>query len=111
MSRSRPIILDPRRMFLLAEEFLRASRLLAQIHRQPDFPRDKWVPRPSIMLAAFSLELFFKCLYVLDHGKTVRQLRTHNLETLFKLLSPETQSKIREYFDPAEGQMLIDDFF
>jgi hypothetical protein len=111
MSKGRPaIILDPRQMFILAEEFRRATHLLAQLHRQPGFSSDQWVPRPNIMISAMSLEIYFKCLYILDHRSTHRRLRTHNLKRLFEFLLPDTQAKLREYFDPAEGQAILDHY-
>jgi hypothetical protein len=62
------------------------------------------------MISAMSLEIYFKCLYILDHRSTHRRLRTHNLKRLFEFLLPDTQAKLREYFDPAEGQAILDHY-
>jgi hypothetical protein len=111
MAQSRQaIIYDPRKMFLLAEEFLRATHLLAESHRQPNPASNPWVPHPTITLHAMALELYFKCLYLLDHNKLDRRTRTHDLKKLFDFLKPETQEKIRDNFDPTLGQHVIDDF-
>jgi hypothetical protein len=97
-------------MFILAEEFLRGKHLLVQAQRREGFPSDQMTPRPTIMIDAVALEIYFKCLYLLDHGKIDQKTRTHNLKSLFGMLLPETQHRIRAYFDPTEGQRALDNF-
>jgi hypothetical protein len=104
----RIIIYDPRQMFLLAEEFRRAKTLLTQTQRRAGLLSREWVPKPTIMISAVSLELYLKCLYILDHSISHKKLHTHDIKTLFDLLPPETKRKLREYFDPAEGQRILD---
>ena len=106
--RTAKIILDPREMFILAEEFLRASRFLAGAQRQSGFPPKDEVPRPNVMIHAVSFELFLKCLFVLDRSRPPE--RTHNLKDLFQSLAHETKLQMRAHFDPRMGQQALDHF-
>jgi hypothetical protein len=100
------VIYDPLKMFVLAQEFLRACRIMANAQRGAT-DRGQLIPSPNIMAHAFSLELYLKCLYVLDHKSGPP--RIHNLKVLFDALLPDTQTKLRNYFDPTEGQRFLDD--
>src|SRR5262249_3296105 len=61
--------------------------------------------RPRIVLSAFSLELYFKCLLLIETGKWPK--KTHNLRELFRMLPPVRQKRIKELhaveFDLAPG--------
>lgn len=105
--RNKTSVIDPRKMFILAEEFSRANGLLVKMQRQASFNPVDGVPRPTIMIHAVSLELLFKCLHVLDHVRI--PTRTHDLKRLFDGLASETRSAMRDKFDPRIGQMALDE--
>jgi hypothetical protein len=95
-------------MFILAEEFLRASQMLIDTQRTPGFDINFVVPRPNVMVHAMSFEILLKCLFVLDFAKI--PTRTHNLKRLFESLAPETQQRMRDHFDPTVGQRVLDHY-
>jgi hypothetical protein len=51
---------------------------------------------PQIVLSAFAIELYFKCLIVLDSGNEPR--REHALTELFVDLASDRQTSIRKWF-------------
>jgi hypothetical protein len=51
---------------------------------------------PSMVLSAFAIELYFKCLRRLE-GSSIPQ--THNLKALFRDLSPQTKNQIQQLWD------------
>jgi HEPN domain-containing protein len=89
---------DPKLIFVEAEQFHEASRLLgrfATLHA-------RHVGHPSIICSAYALELYLKCLIVIS-GKKPPTI--HNLKKLFKIVRPEDQAEIREYFRTKEPEM------
>jgi hypothetical protein len=104
----RVIIYDPRRIYALAEEFHRAFLVLHKAqYNVPLITPYSVLPSAVTMIAAFSLELYLKCLHVMDHASSPEQ--THNLKYLFEALSGTTKRKIEKYFDPTAGQAALDD--
>jgi len=93
-------------MFILAQEFLRASKAIRDVNASPGMTKKDAMPHANVLVHAMCLEILLKCLYVLDRHKP--PARRHNLKEIFESLLPETQKKIREYFDPTEGQMFLD---
>jgi hypothetical protein len=60
-------------------------------------PHMQEVLLPSVVCAAFALELYFKCLRIMDKGAYSDE---HNLRALFDQLGAPTQQRIRELFVP-----------
>ena len=83
---------DPRRIFRIAEWFWLASNTLGE-----HVSARRGVLVPKIVLSAFSLELYFKCLIAVETGK--KPPSGHNLRWLFNKLSNDTQQSIRDCFD------------
>lgn len=68
-------------------------------------------PDNDLMLAcstnqAFALELYLKCLFLLDHRR--RPPQTHDHVKLYARLSSKTKHAIQAHFDPTEGQRVLD---
>ncbi len=51
---------------------------------------------PYVVCGAFSLEVYLKCLFMIDKGKEPKW--EHDLVTLFTELSPDTQTDIQAHF-------------
>ena len=88
---------DPRRIFRIAEWFNLAGNTLKE-----HISEMRGVAVPSVVLGAFSLELYLKCLIAIETGKPPPT--GHNLRWLFDRLSGNTQSKIKQYFDNPTDQ-------
>jgi hypothetical protein len=93
---------DPRRIFLVAEQFRRSAGVLlnelvpataATISMDGD---DPYRMSPIIAMCAFSFELFLKCLIVHDGGTPPKM---HNLKEIFAALSPSRRREIEEQYD------------
>jgi HEPN domain-containing protein len=84
---------DPGDIFVVAEQFRNASKLLNL--GQTSFPFD--VRMAMMSCAAFALELYLKCLIAMETGKVPPAI--HDLQKLFDHLHASTQMKIRRYFD------------
>ncbi len=89
---------DPRRIFRIAEWFNLASNTLKE-----RISEMRGVAVPSVVLGAFSLELYLKCLIAIETGKPPPT--GHNLRWLFDRLSGSTQSKIKQYFDNPTDEL------
>ncbi len=88
---------DPKRIFRIAEWFHLARTILMQ-----SVSTVRGVFVPAVVLNAFSLELYLKCLIAVETGKNPPS--GHNLRWLFNKLSNNTQDKIKHYFDnPSES--------
>jgi len=60
---------------------------------------------PSMVLAAFANELYFKCLLHLQNGSTPQ---THNLKALFRDLATQTRQRIEQLWNayaPSQEEM------
>jgi hypothetical protein len=86
---------DPRAVFATAEQFRMATNCLLQIAQQTP---DLRLEMPGITLAAVGLELYLKCLAIMD-GKQARE-DSHHLWKLFTYLNGATQNKIRQRAEP-----------
>jgi hypothetical protein len=85
-------------MFVVADRFHRAANYLSQA---PD-PHLQLV---SIANIAFAMEMYFKCLIVLDTGKDPDW--KHDYVELFSLLSPETQKRIKDCYNKHPGAIMV----
>ena len=88
--------LDPEKTFLSAEQFLEAARILARHMPGPERKYSPAVPFPYIVHAAFSLELFLKCLLTLEGGLNGGLRRSHKAKDLFDGLQPKTKKALEE---------------
>jgi hypothetical protein len=92
---------EPERIFLQAIRFHQAQKML---ERSPNEQREALV-QPVCVLAAFTIELLFKCLIRIEGGSPPS---IHELDDLFKLLSAPTRERLeamwRDYVQslPAE---------
>jgi hypothetical protein len=89
---------DPSNIFIVAEQFWRATRIL---RREEDRV-------PPVVCAALALELYLKSLIAMRPGAKVPS--DHNLKRLFDCLDSSTQAQIRAYFQPYETEtgLLLD---
>jgi hypothetical protein len=84
---------QPLNIFIVAEQFRFAGKLAALapilVDRYPEFEfaRDQRMSISTMVCAALSLELYFKCLIRLGR-KPYKSI--HDLEKLFNLISPKT---------------------
>lgn len=84
---------DFRKIYQLAEWYSEASRILDE-----QMKGDDWgVSAPRLLVDSFAVELYLKCLYVLDTGSG--PLREHDWVKLFEALASHTRTAIREAFD------------
>jgi hypothetical protein len=81
---------DPHDIFLSAIEFEQATRILGKL------PYLVFVGDPFAVLGAFAVELYLKCLLMLDTGASVRG---HNLRKLYNSLSPKMKQHVKELYD------------
>jgi hypothetical protein len=85
-----------RGMLGTAETFRRAGRIL-----NDNIPKDLALSAPSIVLAAFALEIYLKAFIALEKGAFPGN--THDLASLFSKLSKESQDGVKRmwaYGDP-----------
>src|ERR1700733_8329761 len=80
---------DPTTIFVVGEQYYQASEYLGQTAKAGSFPN---VGMPAVVCAAFALELFLKCLLVMESGKLVE---IHDLRKLFDKVDGATQSRIQ----------------
>ncbi len=86
---------DPALIFLQADGFSRAYNMLAdQRHLSPS--EAATIGYPQIVISAFAIELYLKCLICIETGKAPRG---HHLKQLFDRLSPETRRRICAIWD------------
>src|SRR5271170_158943 len=84
---------DFRKMFHLAEHYSDASMLLKEQAKG-----NMWgCSGPQLMVDSFAVELYLKCLFVLDTN--IAPLREHDWQLLFDSLTPNTKLQIREAFE------------
>jgi hypothetical protein len=83
---------DVKQMYQLAEHYSEASRLLDDQARG-----DGWgCSAPQMLVESFAVELYLKCLYVLDMNAAPPF--GHDWEELFNALRDFTRDEIREQF-------------
>lgn len=85
-------------VFEHAECFYRTFAALSQLNPDPrvDLHTVVTLAEPLIVLAAFTNELFLKCLICIETGGTPR---SHDLRALFGKLSEGTRTKIQDMWD------------
>jgi hypothetical protein len=90
--------IDPHSIFLQAENFHQASKLIS--HTMRTSPPDDWHPEliiPDVVISAFACELYFKCMLTIE--KKSDPPRIHHLDRLFTMLSADLQQKIERRWD------------
>jgi len=84
---------DYRKMYQLAEHYSEASLLL-----DGQAKGEEWgCSAPQVLVDSFAVELYLKCLFVLDTNGT--PLHEHDWEKLFDALESHTKTAIREAFE------------
>ena len=84
---------DYRKMYQLAEHYSEASRLLDEQAKG-----EEWgCSAPQLLVDSFAVELYLKCLFVLDTN--IAPLELHDWEKLFDALTSPTKTAIREAFE------------
>lgn len=84
---------DCREMYQLAEHYSEASRLLDEQAKG-----EEWgCSTPKLLVDSFAVELYLKCLFVLDAN--IAPIEEHDWELLFNALLPHTKRAIREQFE------------
>jgi hypothetical protein len=84
---------DYRKMYQLAEQYSEASRLLEEQAKGEEWGSSA----PQLLVDSFAVELYLKCLFVLDTN--IAPLEEHDWEKLFNALLPQTKTAIREAFE------------
>ncbi|MEA2205537.1 MAG: hypothetical protein QOE77_2313 [Blastocatellia bacterium] len=77
---------DYRKMYQLAEHYSEASRILEQQAKGKEWG----CSAPQLLVDSFAVELYLKCLFVLDTN--IAPLEEHNWEKLFDSLLSHTQT-------------------
>ena len=106
-----PPLNSPLAIYLSAEAFIEATvKLEDQLRNLPSvtqiYATDAAHTAPTITLDSFSLELYMKCLYAIDHGKP---MKGHNCKAIFSALKPGTRDSLRYHYniqlatDPTVG--------
>ncbi|MGA2483347.1 MAG: hypothetical protein ABSF92_09530 [Candidatus Acidiferrales bacterium] len=85
---------DPKGIFGTAEVYLTGASMLA--NRLPD------LMFPWVMCSAFSLELYLKCLILVERGTLEKG---HDLADLFSKTTPESQKAIRASYESHKAKM------
>ncbi len=60
------------------------------------------LPAAGLTNCMLALELYLKCLYVLESGKKI--IRTHSIKELYDSITPAAQSEIQTLFEEAKRQ-------
>jgi hypothetical protein len=92
MDKKVPEAIDPKGVFLTAEVFRSSSAILGNHGPSYMFP--------MVICAAFSLELYLKCLILVEGGAS----KGHDLGDLFSKTSTESQQKIRASYAPYKAK-------
>ena len=90
-------------IFIVAEQFRFTGKLATLIPHHPvfripqlEFARDQNLPTASMVCAAFSLELYFKCLIRIGRKSFGKE---HDLLKLFALVGRRNRAKIKKYWN------------
>jgi hypothetical protein len=84
---------DYRKMYQLAEHYSEASCLLEEQAKGEDWG----CSAPKLLVDSFAVELYLKCLFVLDTNSAHDW--EHDWEKLFNALLPHTKTAIRDAFE------------
>jgi hypothetical protein len=87
---SKPI--DPKSVFQLACKFAKTEQYV----RSRDNPQAGFMASPSMVLSAFAIELFLKCLLLLESKEIDR---IHSLNVLYRRLSHKQKRRIDEVWE------------
>src|SRR6516164_930635 len=90
-------------IFIVAEQFRFTGKLATLIPHHPvfripqlAFAHDQNLPTASMVCAAFSLELYFKCLIRIGRKSFGKE---HDLLKLFALVGRRNRAKIKKYWN------------
>ena len=84
---------DYKKMFLLAEHYSAASKLLVEQSRGDQAKGKNWgCHGPHLLVDSFAVELYLKCLYVQDNKQSPPGI--HDWERLFEELKEGTQKSV-----------------
>lgn len=92
----------PKEIYLMAEGCVVASNLVAKSIRTgssttASFQREEFYKiAPTMVLYAFSVELYLKCLHEMDTGSAPH---SHNLLDLYNKLQPATQNSLKKTYE------------
>jgi hypothetical protein len=84
---------DCQKIYQLAEQYSEASQILEEQARRKEWGSSA----PKLVVDSFAVELYLKCLFVLDTN--IAPLEEHDWQILFDALLPHTKALIREAFD------------
>ncbi|MGY8705126.1 hypothetical protein RAD16_05205 [Bradyrhizobium sp. 18BD] len=87
--------LDPFKIYMNAERFRAADAILRSDANMKDY--GPTIAAPSMVLSAFASELYLKCLFVIETGRSPPD--THDLRKLFTLLSDLVRNDIENSWD------------
>lgn len=90
----RPI--DPLKIFEQAHGFYQALAILCNVN-PGNTQLAVTIGEPVMVIGAFTIELFFKCLICIETGSLPR--REHNLGELFDKLGPSIQARVEKEWD------------
>ncbi len=100
---SYPPKFDPIKMFRVAEEFRQAGGLCTTHMSAERFDGERYhFLCPAAVLDVFSLEIYLKCLYVLEKHSEPKP--THDLVKLFRKISKPAQAEIRRRYENASDK-------
>jgi hypothetical protein len=88
--------IDPLQIFMQALAFHVSENALGNLTLTPNTQLAAQVVEPTMVLSAFTTELFLKCLVCIE---TTRTSQGHHLYELFAQLKPETKRKIIHLWD------------
>ena len=102
----------PLDIFIVAEQFRFAGKLATLVTHHPSlkisqlaFAHDQNLPTATMVCAAFSLELYFKCLIRMEK----KPYQTgHDLKKLFDFLGRRNQTKIKKYWNANSSTVISD---
>lgn len=95
----------PQLIFLQADGFSQAYNILDSHPCSPH--QAAMIGYPQVVISAFAIELYLKCLICIETGSA---RRGHSLKKLFEMLSQETQRRICEIWD-SEVRPMRDDWW
>lgn len=83
--------IDPLKIFMHADGFYKANRILGNIDFSKDTQTAIDIAAPVVVLQAFNCELFLKCLICIETNTVPRG---HDLSNLFDQIQPKTKARI-----------------
>lgn len=86
------------KVFKTAQIFEKAAAILTrEFQRELERTGVTNLPAAIIVNLAFSLELYLKCLKIIETGSQPKKI--HNLHNLYQSLSPGSKTKIENYYE------------